>query len=145
VWEILARKTPYDDINAAAITPAVVSGKRPNVNPEWNSTLIDFMQKCWAPLPHDRYIVQDARYVRKTRKRRRNGGETEEKRRRNGGETEEKRRRNGGETEEKQRRNGERKNGKRSSLSTSNGTARGIMQGLFLNYLCYVNRSNQLK
>lgn len=62
VWEILARKTPFEGKAAAAITPAVVAGQRPPINAEWNSALIDFMKRCWAPLHKDRHTVIESRY-----------------------------------------------------------------------------------
>ena len=62
VWEMLARRTPFDDTIAAAISPAVVAGKRPALNPEWNSALLQFIKRCWAPLPSDRHSVVEARY-----------------------------------------------------------------------------------
>eukprot|EP00026_Physarum_polycephalum_P002356 Phypoly_transcript_02362.p1 GENE.Phypoly_transcript_02362~~Phypoly_transcript_02362.p1 ORF type:complete len:737 (+),score=63.66 Phypoly_transcript_02362:510-2720(+) len=61
VWELMARKVPYSNLPAAAISLAVVRGERPPINPQWDSTLRDLMLKCWDPILVSRVSVKEAR------------------------------------------------------------------------------------
>lgn len=48
---------------AAAISPSVVKGVRPKIDPSWNPTILDIMEKCWAPQAANRPTVKQARYL----------------------------------------------------------------------------------
>lgn len=58
----MARKIPYNNMNAAAVTPAVVKGVRPPINGEWNPAICELLSKCWDPNPDNRLTIKEARY-----------------------------------------------------------------------------------
>lgn len=61
MWEIMSRQTPFEGIAAAAISPMVVSGKRPLLFPEWNDIVTSTIAKCWDQNPNLRPSVKQAR------------------------------------------------------------------------------------
>jgi Protein tyrosine and serine/threonine kinase len=61
MWEIMSRQTPFEDIAAAAISPMVVSGKRPLLFPEWSEVITSTIAKCWDQNPNNRPTVKQAR------------------------------------------------------------------------------------
>eukprot|EP00026_Physarum_polycephalum_P001102 Phypoly_transcript_01103.p1 GENE.Phypoly_transcript_01103~~Phypoly_transcript_01103.p1 ORF type:complete len:774 (+),score=173.32 Phypoly_transcript_01103:1162-3483(+) len=63
MWEIMSRQTPFETIAAAAISPMVVSGKRPIIYPEWSEVITSTITKCWDHNPNMRPTVKQARTV----------------------------------------------------------------------------------
>lgn len=57
----MSRQTPFEDIAAAAISPMVVSGKRPLIFPEWSEVVSSTIAKCWDATPSHRPTVKEAR------------------------------------------------------------------------------------
>lgn len=59
LWEICARKTPYNELSTpmAIIKHVTMEKKRPNLTvipPDCPPDLIELMKNCWAHEPHDR-------------------------------------------------------------------------------------------
>ncbi len=58
----MSRKTPYGNLVAPAVAPAVVDGLRPSVDPDWHPTISQLMTSCWDRLPADRISIAESRY-----------------------------------------------------------------------------------
>jgi serine/threonine protein kinase/ABC-type branched-subunit amino acid transport system substrate-binding protein len=63
IWEIMSRQTPFDGIAAAAISPMVVSGKRPLLFPEWTEVISSTISKCWDQNASLRPTVKQVRVI----------------------------------------------------------------------------------
>lgn len=61
IWELLARRQPFEELSASAVGPAVVSGRRPDIDKNWNGELVELMMECWDQTPKSRPSVVEIR------------------------------------------------------------------------------------
>eukprot|EP00026_Physarum_polycephalum_P006170 Phypoly_transcript_06211.p1 GENE.Phypoly_transcript_06211~~Phypoly_transcript_06211.p1 ORF type:complete len:603 (-),score=87.25 Phypoly_transcript_06211:16-1776(-) len=57
----MSRKIPFSGATVAAIAPKVVNGERPPIDGMWDKSIIELLNKCWAPVPDQRFSVKEAR------------------------------------------------------------------------------------
>eukprot|EP00026_Physarum_polycephalum_P001528 Phypoly_transcript_01530.p1 GENE.Phypoly_transcript_01530~~Phypoly_transcript_01530.p1 ORF type:complete len:1095 (-),score=203.72 Phypoly_transcript_01530:38-3121(-) len=61
IWELMARKIPFEGYPVASISPAVVANQRPAISPEWHLDFCGLITSCWHSRPECRPTVKDAR------------------------------------------------------------------------------------
>lgn len=66
LWEIMARKIPFEGLPVASISPAVVANQRPPISPEWHSGVSSLITSCWHSRSECRPSPKEARTIVET-------------------------------------------------------------------------------
>lgn len=54
LWEIISGRKPWTGLSPSQILVSVINGKRPDIDPGWDSNYINLIESCWAPDPQSR-------------------------------------------------------------------------------------------